>query len=58
VTQALVQSQVFLTSRAVRTHFDFWKCIKYHGPGVEAGGDRLSRSWTPNEDVAFDAVLG
>ena len=45
---------VFSTTRAAHTHFDFRKCTKYHGPGV----DRLSRSWTPNEDVAFDAVLG
>jgi len=41
-------------TRAVHTHLDSRKCTKYHGPGV----DRLSRSWTPNEDVAFDAVLG
>jgi hypothetical protein len=49
---------IFLTSRAVHTYFDFWKRMKYHGPGVEAGGNRLPRGRTPNEDVAFDVVLG
>jgi hypothetical protein len=49
---------VVLTNRAAHTHFDFRKCIKYHGPGVEeAGGDRSSRSWTPNEDIACCALF-
>jgi hypothetical protein len=47
----------FVTSGAVHTHFDFWKCIEYHGPGVEARRNRLSCSWTPNEDITFDAVV-
>ena len=49
---------VFLTSRAVHPHFDFWKCIKYHGPGVETRGNWLIGGWTPNEDVVFDAAFG
>jgi hypothetical protein len=49
---------ILLTSRAVHRHFDFWKRIKYHGPGVEAGGNRSPRGRTPNEDVAVDAVFG
>jgi hypothetical protein len=48
---------IFVTSR-VHTHFDFGKRVKYHGSGVEAGGNRLPRSRTPNEDVPFDAALG
>ena len=49
---------VFLTSRATHTHFDFWKCVKYHGPGVETCGNWLTGGWAPNEDVALDAILG
>jgi hypothetical protein len=49
---------IFVTSRAVHSHLNFWKCIKYHGPGVEPSGNRSSSSRTANEDVAFRALLG
>jgi hypothetical protein len=47
---------VLLTSRAVHTHLDFWKCVKHHGPGVEASGNWLPRGWASDEDVAFDVA--
>ena len=49
---------MFLTSRAVHTHFDFWKRIKYDGRGVEPGGNRLPDRRTTNEDVAFRVLWG
>jgi hypothetical protein len=48
---------VFLTSRAVHTHLDFWKRIKHYGPDVEAGGNRLPRGRASDEDVTCCAVF-
>jgi hypothetical protein len=42
----------FLTSRAAHAHLDLWKRIKYHGSGVQTGGNWLTGGRTPNEDVA------
>jgi len=48
---------IFLTSRAAHAHFDLWKRIKYHGFGVQTGGNWLTGGRTPNEDVACCAVF-
>src|SRR5262252_2827553 len=49
---------IFMTSRAVHTHLDSWKRIKYYGRGVEPGGNRSPSSRTANEDIAFRALWG
>jgi hypothetical protein len=49
---------IFLTSRAMHSHLNLRKCIKYYGPGVEPGGNRLPSRRTANEYMAFRALLG
>ena len=48
---------IFLTSRAAHARLDLWKRIKYHGSGVQTGGNWLTGGRTPNEDVACCAVF-